>query len=133
VTGRRPCRALIGAAAASELGAALDYLEKHSSSGKARDVLEQMDACIRRLRAFPESAPIDPGAPRLLVQPEAKGRSTHAADFSIRYAFPVRFEEDEKVVLILSIRHGRRRPVGDPEYVRRFIAEVAAGRRAKPP
>lgn len=130
MTSKRRHRVLIGATAAMELREALDHFEERTS-GRARTMLAAVEKCVRRLAAFPESSPPDTRAHSLWQkQPRAKGRATHAAGFTIRYAFPVRRGKDAAVVLILSIRDGRRRPLRDAEYVRRFLAELSANRRA---
>jgi plasmid stabilization system protein ParE len=118
---------VIGQTAAREFEKALDDLDHHSAGGAAR-VLDAIDACVQRLSRFPESSPVDASAPTPLLQGATNGRRTHAEGFSIRYAFPVQIEDDVEVVLILSIRHGKRRPLGDREYLRRFLAELVRGR-----
>jgi len=127
---RRRYRVVIGQTAARELGESLDDLERYSA-GRAGKVLDAIDACAQRLSRFPESSAVDPSAPAALLKQEAKGRRTHAEGFSIRYAFPVQIEGNVDVVLILSIRHGKRRPLGDKEYLRRFLAELVRGQSAR--
>ncbi len=129
---RRRRRVVIGQTAARELGEALDDVEARSA-GAAGKILDAIDACVERLARFPESSPVDPSTPPLLLGPAAQGRKTHAVGFTIRYAFPVKLQSDPEVVLILSIRHGRRRPLGDPEFLRRFLAELVRGRSAGSP
>jgi hypothetical protein len=38
--------------------------------------------------------------------------------------YPVVLGAGEPVILIVSVRHGRRLPVDDPEYMRRFLTEI---------
>jgi plasmid stabilization system protein ParE len=127
VSSRKRHRVVLGRTAVHELRDSLDYLEQRSSGSSAR-ILDEIDECVQRLRRFPESSPVDASAPALLLSPGAKGRSTHAAGFSIRYAFPVELGRDSRVVVVLSILHGKRLPVTDAEYLERFLAEIAKAR-----
>lgn len=124
---KKPCRAVMGRAAIGELREAVEYLEQRSA-GAGRQLLADIDRCICRPRRFPESAPVDPNGSSALFGPGAEARSTHEAGYSIRYVYPVVMGAGEPVILLVSIRHGRRLPVDDPEYMRRFLTEILRGR-----
>lgn len=124
---RKPCRVILGRSAAEELREALDHLERQST-GAGKRLLDEIDRCVKRLRRFPESAPVDPDGSALLFGPEAKARSTHEGGYSIRYVYPATIGTETSAILVVSIRHGRRLPVDDQEYMKRFLTEILRAR-----
>jgi hypothetical protein len=61
-----------------------------------------------------------------LVVPRAtSARKLTASGYVIRYLYPIRGARGAPTLLILSIRHGARLPVGDDEFLRRYAEEQA--------
>jgi hypothetical protein len=61
----------------------------------------------------------------LVVPIGASARKLTASGYVIRYLYPVRGTRGGPALLILSIRHGARLPVGDDEFLRRYAEEQA--------
>lgn len=104
-----------------EIADAVAYI-KRDSPQNARAVQRAVSEKIAQTRAFPASAPVDPGAPP--APGDAIARVTHASGFVIRYLYPFR-RADREVVYIVSIQRAERLPPDDDEYTRRLLKEVA--------
>lgn len=91
-------------------------------------MLRKVNAALQRLRFHPERGHVDPDA--LEVPPGASARRLSTTGYVIRYLYPVLRTRGSRAVLILSIRHGARLPIGDEEFLRRYAEEEArlAGR-----
>lgn len=91
--------------------------------------MRAVNASVQRLRSYPERGHADPEAYEIPLGSSARKLST--TGYVIRYLYPVRGPRGRRVVLILSIRHGARLPVGDDEFLRRYAEEEARLRQAR--
>lgn len=122
-------RVIIGRAAIRDLRGVLEDLEDWSS-GSGRKLLRALERKMDQLQRLPESAPVDAQAGALPFGDEARARSTHVSGYVIRYVFPVQIE-GEATLLVVSIRHGRRVPIDDAAFMKRFAAELLQAHVAK--
>ena len=107
----------------------LDYLRTRSEQG-ARTVEDAIFDKVEFLEVMPGAAPIDETAPTF-PQPQAKGRRAIAGTYEIRYAYPVAYQGDAEIVLILLVRDVRRDPLTRPELRQRFVDLALADARAR--
>lgn len=125
---RPRARLLIGRRARAEFTADLRYIRRESQKG-AETVLRAVNAALQRLRVHPGSGRVDPDM--LAVPPGASARRLSTTGYIIRYLHPIRGPRGGRAVLILSIRHGARLPIGDDEFLRRYAEEEARLRRER--
>jgi hypothetical protein len=77
----------------------------------------------------PERGHVDLDA--LAVPRGMSARKLTTSGYVIRYLFPARSPRGRPTLLILSIRHGARLPIGDDEFLRRYAEEQARLRRER--
>lgn len=104
-----------------ELVELLAYIKK-SSAKNAASVRAAVSERLDRLAQFPRTGHADPNAP--LVPPGAAAYITTVKKVSIYYLFPLRWR-DREIVYVVTIRRGSRMPLDEPEYLGRWMAELA--------
>lgn len=119
---RPSVRVVLGHAARNDLREALENLEEWSSTA-GRKLLRALDRKVVQLQRFPESAPVDESAESLPFGDEARARSTQVLGYAIRYVYPVQVDGDAALLLV-SIRHGRRIPIDNTDFIHRFLEEL---------
>lgn len=113
--------------AITELIELLTYIRVESSKN-ARSILAAVEKRFERLRRFPRTGHADPNAP--LVPHGTQAFIVTVKSVSIDYLFPMRWK-DREILYVVSIRRGSRMPLDDPEYLGRWMEELA--RLASPP
>lgn len=119
---------VIGLRARGEFTADIHFIRRESLKG-ARTVLRAVNAAIQLLRFNPERGHVDTDASG--VPAGATAFKLSRRKYVIRYLYPVKGPSGRGVLLILSIRHGARLPIGDEEFLRRYAAEQARLLRAR--
>lgn len=120
--GRRPpFDVVLDDDALAELVELLTYI-KQQSPKNAGAVRAAVDARLARLRRFPETGHADPNVP--LVPPGAAAFITTVKRIALYYLFPLRVR-DREVVYVITIRRGSRLPLDEPEYLRRWMEQLA--------
>lgn len=104
-----------------ELIELLTYIGE-TSPKNAGVVREAVADRLARLRDFPKAGHVDPNAPP--APPGAEARITAVKKVAVHYLFPMKWRGSD-VVYVVSIRRGSRQPLREPDYVRRWLAEVA--------
>lgn len=108
--------------ALDELGELIEYIRKDSPKN-AESVYNAVSERLHRLRTAPELVGhVDKHAGPL--PPKASCRKTTVKKVAIYYAFPVA-RGSRQMVLVLSIRRGRRQPLEETQYTRRWLDEVS--------
>lgn len=107
--------------AMAELVDFLTYVSKDSPKNAA-SVRVAVEKRLDRLRRFPMTGRADQNAP--LVPAGAGAYITTVKGVSLYYLFPLRWKERE-IVYVVTIRRGSRMPLEDPEYLTRWMAELA--------
>jgi len=104
-----------------ELVELLTYIKKSSpkNAGSVRAaVAERLD----RLARSPRTGHADPNAP--LIPPGAAAYITTVKKVSLYYLFPLR-RQGREIVYVVTIRRGSRMPLEEPDYLRRWMEELA--------
>ena len=107
--------------AAAELEEAISYIERDSPQNAA-GVTHEILKAVARLRRFPRAGAVDPDAPPMHRDVEA--RRVAASGFVIRYIFPFK-RAGRDTVYVVSIRRASRPPLDDMDFMRRLVQEVA--------
>ena len=99
----------------------LTYIKTESpkNAGSVRAAVEKR---LDRLRRFPRTGHADANAP--LVPPDAEAFIATVKNVSIYYLCPLRWK-DREIVYVVSIRRGSRMPLEDPQYLARWMQELA--------
>lgn len=113
--------------AITELVDLLTYVGKDSPKNAA-SVRAAVEKRLDRLRRFPRTGHTDPHAP--LVPPGAGAYIVTVKNVSMYYLFPLGWRNRE-IVYVVTIRRGSRMPLAEPEYLARWMEELA--RLAPPP
>ena len=122
-----PHEVIVADDAIEELDELIAYIGKHSPTN-ARAVYEAIARRLFDLGRAPEAlGHIDPLAQS--VPDGASARITTVKKIALYYLFPVP-HQGRPMVLVLSIRRGRRLPLDEAEYAWRWLEEVA---RLEPP
>lgn len=119
---RRLYRAVHADPASSELDELIAYVQRDSAQNAVR-VVEGVAKVVQRLRRYPRSGALDPGAPPVALPAEV--RRIAVSGIVVRYAFPFRWKGDSEVVYIASIRRAGRLPEDDAAFLSRFLQEAA--------
>ena len=104
-----------------ELVELLTYIKKESPKN-AGSVRAAVKARLDRLARFPKTGHADPNAP--VVPPGAAAFVTTVKKISLHYLFPL-LVRDRDVVYVITIRRGSRMPLEEPEYLLRWMEELA--------
>jgi len=104
-----------------ELVELLTYIRKGSPKN-AGSVWAAVEKRLDHLRRFPRTGHADPNAP--LVPPGTDAYITTVKKVSIYYLFPLR-RDDREIVYVVTVRRGSRMPLEEPEYLARWMAEIA--------
>ena len=107
--------------AMAELIELLTYI-KTESPKNAGSVRAAVTKRLDRLRRFPRTGHADPNAP--LVPHGAEAFIVTVKGVSIYYLFPLRWK-DREIVYVVTIRRGSRLPLDQPEYLARWMEEIA--------
>ena len=107
--------------AMAELVELLTYVRKDSPKNAA-SVRAAVEKRLDRLRGFPRTGHADPNAP--LVPPGADAYIVTIKNVSLHCLFPLRWK-DREIVYVVTIRRGSRMPLEEPEYLDRWMAELA--------
>jgi len=118
---------VIAEEAMAELVELLTYIRKDSPKNAA-SVRAAVEKRLDRLRRFPMTGHADAKPPR--VPPDADAYIVTVKNVSLYYLFPLRWR-GRKIVYVVTTRRGSRMPLEEPEYLARWMAELA--RLAPPP
>ena len=107
--------------ALAELIDLLTYISTDSPKNAA-SMRAAIEKRLDRLRHFPKTGRRDPDAP--LVPRGAEARVATVKSVSIHYLFPLR-SGGRDIVYVVTIRRGSRMPLEEPEYLVRWMEELA--------
>ena len=93
--------------------------ESPKNAGAVRAAVEKR---LDRLRRFPRTGHVDANAP--LVPLGADAFIVTVKGVSLYFLFPLRWK-DREIVYVVSIRRGSRMPLEDPQYLARWMQELA--------
>ena len=107
--------------AVGEFSELVSYIKKDSPKN-ARAAYDAISKRLFHLGLNPRSGHADPSHPS--VPPDALALITTVKKVVIYYLFPLA-RQGQVIVYVLSIRRGSRLPLDAPEYVRRWLEELA--------
>ena len=112
---------VLAAEAEDELTGLVAHIQRDSPKN-AIAAYEAVSKRLHQLGANPRTGHADPNAP--LVPRETGAFTTTVKGISVYYLFPLRVRR-RHVVYVISVRRGSRMPLEDPEYLRRWMEELA--------
>lgn len=107
--------------AMTELVDLLTHISKDSPKNAA-SVRAAVEKRLDRLQRFPRTGHADPNAP--LVPPGAGAYIVTVKNVSMYYLFPLGWRSRE-IVYVVTIRQGSRMPLEEPQYLARWMEELA--------
>lgn len=107
--------------AKDEFAELIAHIRKDSPKN-AGEMFDAISARLLQLGANPRVGHADPSDPP--VPESASGLITVVKKVAIYYLFPLAHEGRE-IVFVLGIRRGSRMPLDQPDYVRRWLEELA--------